>query len=257
MIYIATHKKFNPPHLEGYIPLHVGAENKEHLGYIEDNTYDNISLKNPSFCELTGLYWIWKNCSDEYIGLVHYRRYFGKSSLSNSIEHIYTYAQMIGFLETADIVLPYIEHFKENAKSEILQECCTKVNFDRLRNTIEELNPEYLADFDQFFRSNRATLFNMLFCHRKVFDSYCSWLFNILFHFESVANLERLSNYQKRLFGFVSERLLNVWVAHNQLRIKHVSVINTTLSLGERLKLIRRRITNECRFVLSSLFYLK
>lgn len=256
MIYIATHKRFSPPELEGYIPLYVGAENKESLGYIGDNTCDNISSKNSNFCELTGLYWIWKNCSDEYIGLVHYRRYFGKSNLSNNIEDVYTYAQMIEFLESADIVLPYIEHFKENAKGEILQKCCTKVNFDGLRSTIEELTPEYLADFDQFFKGNKATLFNMLFCRKKVFDCYCDWLFKILFHFESVADLTCLNNYQKRLFGFLSERLLNVWVAHNQLSTKHVSVINTTLSLEERLKLIRRRITNEARFLIRSLFHL-
>ena len=66
MIYIAAHKKFNVPQLDNYAVLQVGAQGKENLGYLQDNTGDNISYKNPNFCELTGLYWIWKNCDDEY-----------------------------------------------------------------------------------------------------------------------------------------------------------------------------------------------
>lgn len=60
MIYIAAHKEFDVPRLENYVPLQVGAEGKEDLGFLRDNTGDNISVKNPNFCELTGLYWIWK-----------------------------------------------------------------------------------------------------------------------------------------------------------------------------------------------------
>lgn len=56
-IIIAAHKKYRMPTFSSYIPLQVGAEGKEPLGYVRDNTGDNISLKNPSFCELTGLYW--------------------------------------------------------------------------------------------------------------------------------------------------------------------------------------------------------
>ena len=66
-----------------YLPLHVGAEGKVDekgraldLGWVKDNTGDNISRLNPGYCELTGLYWGWKNLKADYIGLVHYRRHF-------------------------------------------------------------------------------------------------------------------------------------------------------------------------------------
>ena len=75
-IIVATHKKYEMPKDDIYIPLHVGAEGKEDIGFIKDNTGDNISEKNPYFCELTGLYWAWKNLNADYIGLVHYRRHF-------------------------------------------------------------------------------------------------------------------------------------------------------------------------------------
>lgn len=45
-----------------------------------DNTGDNISFKNKSYCELTTQYWAWKNVEAEYYGFCHYRRYFSFSS---------------------------------------------------------------------------------------------------------------------------------------------------------------------------------
>ena len=75
-VIIATHKKYQMPKDKLYLPLHVGAEGKDDIGYQKDNDGKNISKKNPFFCELTGLYWAWKNLDSDYIGLVHYRRYF-------------------------------------------------------------------------------------------------------------------------------------------------------------------------------------
>ena len=75
-VIVATHKKYQMPKDEMYIPVQVGAEGKDDLGYQKDNEGENISLKNPFYCELTGLYWAWKNLNADYVGLCHYRRYF-------------------------------------------------------------------------------------------------------------------------------------------------------------------------------------
>ena len=82
-IVVATHKKYKMPNDDMYIPLHVGAEGKKDkqgnpldLGYQKDNTGENISELNASYCELTGLYWAWKNLDADFIGLSHYRRHF-------------------------------------------------------------------------------------------------------------------------------------------------------------------------------------
>ena len=71
-ICVATHKKYWMPEDEVYLPLHVGRAGKENLGYMGDNTGDNISYKNANYCELTGLYWAWNNLDCEYFGLCHY-----------------------------------------------------------------------------------------------------------------------------------------------------------------------------------------
>ena len=82
-IIVATHKQFTMPEdAELYLPIHVGSEGKEKLGYQCDNEGDNISNLNPYYCELTGLYWAWKNLDCDYLGLVHYRRYFTSKSQS-------------------------------------------------------------------------------------------------------------------------------------------------------------------------------
>lgn len=252
MIYIATHKKFEEPKLDGYRVLQVGAEGKPDLEYQRDNTGDHISEKNANYCELTGLYWIWKNSNDDYKGLVHYRRYFGSSNLTNKKSAIYSYEQMRKFLKDADIVLPYIEYFKQNAKEEILIHCCTIDIFDKLRQILEEKYPEYIRTFDQYFAQNGSTLFNMLFCQREIFDQYCSWLFSILFELEKSVDLKQLNAYQQRLYGFLAERLLNVWVIKNELKVVNVSVVNTEISAFERIRLVRRRVTNRLRFWLKN-----
>ena len=248
MIYIATHKKFNVPNLNGYCALQVGAEGKEKYGYLRDNIGNHISGKNANYCELTGLYWIWKNTDDSYKGLVHYRRYFGRNNLSNKISDICSYEYLLNCLKSVDIVLPYVEYFKQNAKEEILLHCCTEEIFDKLRQIIETKYPDYIETYDRYFNENKASLFNMLFCKREIFDAYCEWLFSILFVLEKQVDLAKLNTYQQRLYGFLSERLLNVWVFKNKLVVKHLPVIHMELPVFDRIRLVRRRFTNRFRF---------
>ena len=46
-IIIATHKMYDMPQDDIYLPVHVGREGKDALPYQPDNTGDNISAKNP------------------------------------------------------------------------------------------------------------------------------------------------------------------------------------------------------------------
>ena len=55
-------------------------------------------------------------------------------------------------------------------------------------------------------------------------DCYCEWLFNILFECEKRINILDRDDYQKRVFGFLSERLFNVWVTKNQLKVYYAPV---------------------------------
>ncbi len=79
-IILVTHKEYDFPNAKYYIPIQVGKALSSHKLNIQgDDVGDNISIKNSSFCELTALYWVWKNNfigDSDYVGFVHYRRYF-------------------------------------------------------------------------------------------------------------------------------------------------------------------------------------
>jgi hypothetical protein len=76
-ILVAHHKKA-PFFKNRYVmPIQVEKALKDFsLKYcIADDTGDNISAKNRNWCELTAIYWAWKNLKAYYYGLCHYRRY--------------------------------------------------------------------------------------------------------------------------------------------------------------------------------------
>ena len=99
-IFALTHKKFEVPQDKMYQPLQVGREEKVDLGYLCDNTGDNISAGNCYYSELTGLYWIWKNVHTyKYVGTCHYRRY-----LLNEQEKIFTEAEYLELLKDYDLI---------------------------------------------------------------------------------------------------------------------------------------------------------
>ena len=83
-IYVMTHKPFEVPEDSMYVPVHVGRRSwlAEHEGeksilltYTGDDSGENISDQNCYFSELTGMYWVWKNASADFVGICHYRRY--------------------------------------------------------------------------------------------------------------------------------------------------------------------------------------
>ena len=105
-IIIAAHKKYDMPSDKMYIPVQVGSEGKKDIGYQRDNIGENISAKNPMYCELTGLYWAWKNLDADYIGLAHYRRHFkGKNKSANIMDNVLSYKEASDLLDKHDILV--------------------------------------------------------------------------------------------------------------------------------------------------------
>lgn len=248
MIYIVSHKPVELPRLKGYRPIQVGDAKADFPGFIRDDTGDNIADKNASYCELTAMYWVWRNVDDDYKGLAHYRRFFGRRSMSSDPRDILPYDVLKDMTESCDIVLAKPVAYHVSAREQLLMESCSPGNFDRLREVMGELYPDYLDAFDGFFRGNRAAQYNMLFARREVFDAYCQWVFPLLFHLEDRVDLTGASDYRRRLYGFLSERLLNVWTLKNDLRVRYTPVVSTEYSPRDHLTYLRRDITNALRF---------
>ncbi len=225
-VIIATHKKYEMPEDEMYLPLHVGAEGKDDLGYQKDNIGDNISQKNPYFCELTGLYWAWKNLDADYIGLAHYRRHFSlKTKSNNKFDNILTYKETDKVLNKTDVILPkkrnYVietlyNHYKHTMYVEPL---------DETRNVIKKLYPDYLDEFDKLKTRRSAHMFNMFIMKKEIFDGYCKWLFDILFELEKNVDNSKYDQFHSRFYGRISELLLDVYLRKNNISYKEVGFI--------------------------------
>lgn len=230
-IIVATHKKYQMPKDDMYIPLHVGAEGKEDLGYKRDNDGENISTKNPYYCELTGLYWAWKNLNAEYIGLCHYRRYFAENNLIPPSEdarfkNILSYKKLDKLLDDVDIILPtkrnyYIENIYDHYKKTMYIE-----PLDETRKILEEKYPEYLEEFDKLHTRTTAHLFNMFVMKKEKLDEYFTWLFDILFELEKRIDPAQYDSFHARYLGRISERLLDVWINTKGYKYKEVKFMS-------------------------------
>lgn len=229
-VLIATHKKYWMPKDSVYLPIQVGKAGKQDLGYITDDTGDNISNKNAHYCELTAIYWAWKNLNHDYLGLCHYRRYFGYNKYCEDIEKIkstiFKRADYERILQNYDVILP--KKTKIGNKLTIREEYNYhhfSKDLEAIQNIISKLYPEYLDSTVKVLNRRYIHYFNMFVMQKKLFDLYCEWLFNILFVLEKNIDLSSYDAYQTRVFGFLSERLLNIWIEKNNPRIYEADVV--------------------------------
>ncbi len=230
-VIIATHKEYKMPSDDMYLPLHVGAEGKNDIGYTKDNTGDNISIKNPNFCELTGLYWAWKNLNNDYVGLAHYRRHFTKSnkkykSQEDKFSHLLSLEETDKILEKIDIIVPkmrkyYIENLYNHYKHTLYAE-----PLDMTRDIIKEKYPKYLNEFDKLHKRTSAHMFNMFIMKKDILNDYCEWLFDILFELEKRVDSSQYDSFHARFYGRISELLLDVYLNTNNLSYEEVRVID-------------------------------
>ena len=208
-----------------YLPIHVGAYGKDSIGYIRDDSGDNISKKNLNYCELTGLYWAWKNLDSQYLGLVHYRRHYTVKRIGNKWNRILTRCQLEKLLENNSIILPpKRNYFIETTYSQYAH-AHHAIDLDVTRKIIKEKYPEYIVAFDNCMKSTKGHKFNMFIMKKEYINSYCEWLFDILFELENRLDISDYSQNDLRVFGFVSERLLDVWLITNKLKYKEISVM--------------------------------
>lgn len=212
-ILVAAHKKYQMPQDSIYLPIHCGKWGREDLGYQGDDTGDNISEYNPSFCELTAVYWAWKNLQADYIGLVHYRRYFaGKRRCKDPFDRILTYSELQPLLERYPVIVPQKRHYVIETLYSHYAHTLYVEPLDKAGEIIRKKYPEYMASFDQIMNQRWGYMFNMMIMRRDLLDRYCQWLFDILFDLKDQVDTTGYSSYQKRFCGRVSELLFNVWL---------------------------------------------
>lgn len=216
-LFVVTHKKVTSLP-QGRTLIGVGQNSGECGAPFTDATGQNIADKNSSFCELTALYWIWKNCDAEYVGLEHYRRFFCKKRFlaffrrSKALER----EEILKKLEGHEILLPRKVRLLKSVYRNY-SAAHFKQDLDLCLDIIKSDHPEYAGDCERVMKGHTASMYNMFVMRKKDMDEYCEWLFDILFKAEEKIDLKNRNKYQCRVFGFLSERLFNVWLCHRGL----------------------------------------
>ena len=199
-----------------YTPLFVGRNGKENFGFASDDSFEgNMSSKNKDYCELTGLYWMWKASDADVIGLCHYRRYF-KGKNGKLIEK----DEIIDYLNNYDIIVPKKSDLIKGSYWETYEGHYLYSALEITRDVLKELSPEYLETFESMLNQSSFSNYNMFIARKEVIDPYCEWVFPIL---EEVENRIDVDEYP-RVFGLISEAIFNVWIVYNKLNMKEVPI---------------------------------
>lgn len=255
IVYVFYYKdNVTPVNLKSYRPIMAGnALHPSQLKIIGDDTGDSISEKNYYYSELTGIYWIWKNESSNIVGTCHYRRFY----TTHTVPFAHLLKRMFypfiglsrkrkGLIYTSNLkywndkiigaeeIESLFQHFDAILPQHRTLKYTVEKHFSRyhniddlnlLRKVIDDLYPEFNTSFEKMLKQKRMYANNMCILKRDEFDKMCSWLFSILFEFEKRVDLQNYTGYQKRLFGFLSERLFTTWFMHRNLRVKELQLI--------------------------------
>ena len=225
-ILIACHKPYPVPAEACYLPTEVGAARHEESipGFARDDGGDNISQKNRSFCELTAVYWAWKNLDAGAVGLVHYRRYFAKGRFFREIAGEADFRRA---LEKAPVIMPAKRHYWIETNYSQYVHAHHAQDLETTRALLAERCPEYLPAYDAGMRRRSGHRFNMFVMRRDLFDAWCAWLFPLLFEIERRLDTSGYDAYNARVCGFLAERLLDVWLETGHVPYTEMPVLNT------------------------------
>lgn len=220
-------------------PCAVGQFQSNDPLIFSDNSGNNISALNPYFCELTAMYWAWKNISGvDKIGFCHYRRYFYLGSEFYSSQRVpfvdlnsvilemsgpQAKERALALLEHADAIVPQAFYLGGSIDQEY-QAHHLPEHWAVFKSVLFDHLPHYRRYAAYFEHSNRFIFCNMMIWHWQFFDRYCSELFPILFEVHARCPVPK-DSYQARYLGFLAERFLMFFCYANGLRLAEVPLV--------------------------------
>ncbi len=207
MIYIITHIPYKHDIQSYYETLKVGD-------MFDRPEQENINHLNKYINELTGLYQLWKNYHDKYLGLAHYRRRLGIDG------HVLGYLEGIDILKNYDVILA-----KQMGFGDTLYEFMAR----DFKNEIGRFNRyiDIICDEDmKYFLRTEHNLYprNMFFAKKELIDQYCEWLFPKIIPAAEMFKQEKTDH--PRMLGYLSERFLTYWVKSQELKVYEAEVID-------------------------------
>lgn len=190
-------------------PIQVGSKLSSKMqGAVFDDMGDNISDMNGVFAEMTGAYWVWKNVSDvKYKGLCHYRRHFVISE-----EEILDLEQ-----NAVDVILTTPRYVPGGIKNMFLAETpVTEQVYKGMLNAISELYPEDKKGFEAYMNSCFYYPNNMVIARNDVYNSYCSWMFHVLYRICEINEEINYGHGNDRHIAYAAEILTSYFFVKNK-----------------------------------------
>lgn len=227
-VMVASHKPYPIAEDPVYLSVEAGAALRSvHPDTMfRDDRGENISLKNGSYCELTALYWGWKNLEYDALGLVHYRRYFGTKYLGAKWQRIAGRGDLEALLEKVPVIVPKPRNYFIETNDSQYRHAHNGNDLDLTREIIANHYPSYLTAFDRVMARTYGHRFNMFVMRRSELDAYCTWLFSVLGELENRIDLSAYDEYNRRVFGFIAERLLDCYLETNHITYTELPVVN-------------------------------
>ena len=219
-----------------YMPIQVGAalHPEMDLGFQKDNVGDNISEKNPRYCELSAIYWGWKNIKDvEYLGLAHYRRYFDIDINEGNVDKWMKGCDMM----VADKALNY--SCNDNCLS--LVALTSMEDFWIYLSEFRKMYPQYASHInDYFFDNYRFNQYTMFISKKELYDEFCEFIFPVFDKLEKIIRQHPYSR-QNRNIAYFGEFSLGLFIHCRNLKVKRIPIImnNKSFRLNFKQKIKR------------------
>ncbi len=242
-VYVITHKKYNFPKEQVYIPIIAGAKrysiSEFDSSYLRDDSGDNISEKHDLYSEFTVNYWIWKNSEADVVGINHYRRYFIRGGWlsylycictpfrSGIMQFVLRRSDIEGiFSHGYDCILPRKNRSAHGNVKEKFERYHNPELLEIISKIIKDVYPEYLTTYEKVMKSCSSWQKCICIMTRGLFLEYSEWLFAILGEIENSG-----IDIRERELAMVGERLINVFVekkmSERLIRVKEMFWINT------------------------------
>ena len=209
-----------------------------------DGHNNPISSQNSYWSEITGLYWAWKNIQQtKYIGLCSYRRFFNFKESSNPVKlckqkdasaHLLnvSYEYIDRIFKEHDVILP-IEYTYSKSVHRVCEINYNQKDFELLEAYISNHQPEYSDAYGKIMNKNKMIGHNMFIMKYEDFIDYCEWVFEILIPLSKVIDATNYPTNQIRVFGYMHELLLAVYIQKKDMKIKRSQILYVNDSISK------------------------
>lgn len=255
-LFVCCHQPTQVPKHPLLVPIQAGAAlaDSRFPGFLHDDTGDNISAQNHSYCELTVQYWAWKNAEADYYGFFHYRRYLYpdiEAKLPYRVEREASlplldkldYAEFEQLIRQYDIIVPKGENMYVPVREHYANASYHhRKDLELAEQIIHEHHPKMISALDAYLSDTVCYFGNIHIMRREIFHDYCFWLFPILEEFDRRVDISGYSPQARRVDGYLAERLLGVYVTFRRSELQTLEL--PRVHFYDRSEYIRRRLLN-------------